>query len=39
MQIRLFPLQWIELMQKELDAGAWKVIGEARESGNVGLFR
>ena len=31
--------KWIELMQKELDAGAWKVIGEARESGNVGLFR
>lgn len=30
---------WIELMQKELEAGAWKVIGEARESGNVGLFR
>jgi len=26
-------------MQAELDAGAWKVIGEARESGNVGLFR
>ena len=33
------PYLWIELMQKELDAGAWKVIGEARESGNVGLFR
>jgi phosphosulfolactate synthase len=33
------PYKWIELMQKELDAGAWKVIGEARESGNVGLFR
>ncbi len=33
------PYQWINLMQKELDAGAWKVIGEARESGNVGLFR
>ncbi|MBK7650816.1 MAG: phosphosulfolactate synthase [Flammeovirgaceae bacterium] len=33
------PYQWIELMQTELDAGAWKVIGEARESGNVGLFR
>ncbi len=33
------PYQWIELMQQELDAGAWKVIGEARESGNVGLFR
>ena len=26
-------------MQDELDAGAWKVIGEAREGGNVGLFR
>lgn len=33
------PYQWIELMQKELQAGAWKVIGEAREGGNVGLFR
>lgn len=33
------PYKWIKLMQEELDAGAWKVIGEARESGNVGLFR
>lgn len=33
------PYKWIELMQAELDAGAWKVIGEARECGNVGLFR
>ena len=33
------PYKWIELMQKELDAGAWKVIGEAREGGTVGLFR
>ncbi|MCG8309712.1 MAG: phosphosulfolactate synthase [Cytophagales bacterium] len=33
------PYKWIALMQAELDAGAWKVIGEARESGNVGLFR
>jgi phosphosulfolactate synthase len=33
------PYQWIELMKTELEAGAWKVIGEARESGNVGLFR
>ncbi|TAE10469.1 MAG: phosphosulfolactate synthase [Bacteroidetes bacterium] len=35
----LAPYQWIELMQAELQAGAWKVIGEAREGGNVGLFR
>jgi len=33
------PYLWIKLMQAELDAGAWKVIGEAREGGNVGLFR
>lgn len=33
------PYKWIQLMQAELDAGAWKVIGESRESGNVGLFR
>ena len=33
------PYKWIELMQKELDAGAWKVIAEAREGGNVGIFR
>lgn len=33
------PYKWINLMQSELDAGAWKVIGEAREGGNVGLFR
>jgi len=33
------PYKWIEQMQTELGAGAWKVIGEAREGGNVGLFR
>lgn len=33
------PYKWIEQMQKELSAGAWKVIGEAREGGTVGLFR
>jgi phosphosulfolactate synthase len=33
------PYMWIRLMQAELEAGAWKVIGEAREGGNVGLFR
>ncbi|MDH5474185.1 MAG: phosphosulfolactate synthase [Cyclobacteriaceae bacterium] len=33
------PYKWIQLMKAELEAGAWKVIGEAREGGNVGLFR
>jgi phosphosulfolactate synthase len=29
---------WVEMMKTELDAGAWKVIGEARESGTVGIY-
>tara|TARA_Y100000589_G_scaffold131563_2_gene125324 strand:+ start:21490 stop:22251 length:762 start_codon:yes stop_codon:yes gene_type:complete len=33
------PSKWIQLMQKELESGSWKVIAEARESGNVGLYR
>ena len=33
------PYKWISVMKAELEAGSWKVIGEARESGNVGLFR
>jgi phosphosulfolactate synthase len=33
------PYQWIELMEAELNAGAWKVIAEAREAGNVGVYR
>jgi len=33
------PYAWIEMMQEELQAGAWKVIAEARESGTVGVFR
>jgi phosphosulfolactate synthase len=33
------PYQWIELMKAELKAGAWKVIAEAREAGNVGVYR
>ena len=33
------PYKWIAQMEAELQAGSWKVIGEARESGTVGLFR
>lgn len=33
------PYKWINLMQAELEAGSWKVIGESREAGTVGLFR
>lgn len=37
--IIIHPTKWIEMIQKELNAGAWKVIAEARESGTVGIFR
>jgi phosphosulfolactate synthase len=33
------PYRWVEQIQSELEAGAWKVIAEARESGSVGIFR
>ncbi|RZL05471.1 MAG: phosphosulfolactate synthase, partial [Pedobacter sp.] len=33
------PYKWIKLMQAEIDAGSWKVIAEAREGGNVGIYR
>ena len=33
------PYKWIELMLAELQAGATYVIAEAREAGNVGIYR
>lgn len=33
------PYKWIELMRAELAAGATYVIAEAREGGNVGIYR
>ena len=29
---------WINSMKSELEAGSWKVIAEARESGNLGIY-
>ncbi len=37
--IFISPAKWISMMQTELAAGSWKVIAEARESGNVGIYR
>lgn len=37
--ILISPSKWIKMMQNELAAGSWKVIAEARESGNVGIYR
>lgn len=33
------PYKWIELMRAELEAGSSYVIAEAREAGNVGIYR
>ena len=32
------PYQWVEWMKEEKEAGAWKVITEAREGGTAGIF-
>ncbi|MDF1859534.1 MAG: phosphosulfolactate synthase [Verrucomicrobiales bacterium] len=33
------PRIWISKIREELDAGAWKIIAEGRESGTVGIYR
>jgi len=33
------PYVWVEQIERDLQAGAWKVIAEARESGTAGIFR
>jgi phosphosulfolactate synthase len=33
------PYQWVVWIKEELEAGAWKVITEARETGTAGIFR
>lgn len=33
------PYRWVQLIEAELEAGSWKVICEARESGTAGLYR
>lgn len=37
--ILIHPKRWISMMKSELNAGSFKVIAEARESGNVGIYR
>lgn len=34
----IHPARWIKMMQSELEAGSFKVIAEARESGTVGIY-
>ncbi len=31
--------KWVSMMKTELEAGSWKVIAEARESGTIGIYK
>jgi phosphosulfolactate synthase len=33
------PSEWVRQIERELEAGAWRVIAEARESGTAGIYR
>ena len=33
------PYRWVEQIEAELEAGAWRVIAESRESGTAGIYR
>jgi phosphosulfolactate synthase len=33
------PYQWVDWIAEELDAGAWKVLTEGRETGTAGIYR
>jgi phosphosulfolactate synthase len=38
-EVNYAPYLWVQWIKEELEAGAWKVITEARESGTAGIFR
>jgi len=38
-QYIMAPYIWVEQIERDLAAGAWKVIAEARESGTAGIYR
>ena len=38
-EVNFAPYLWVEWIKEELEAGAWKVITEAREGGTAGMFR
>jgi phosphosulfolactate synthase len=38
-EVNFAPYLWVQWIKEELEAGAWKVITEAREGGTAGMFR
>jgi phosphosulfolactate synthase len=39
LEVVIAPYKWVDMIESELRAGAWKVITEARESGTAGIYR
>ena len=37
-EVNFAPYLWVQWIKEELEAGAWKVITEAREGGTAGIF-
>ena len=38
-EVNYAPYLWVQWIKEELEAGAWKVVTEAREGGTAGIFR
>lgn len=38
-EVVIAPYKWVDSIKRELDAGAWKVITEGRESWTVGIYQ
>ncbi len=38
-EVILPPYKWVEMIEAELAAGAWKIIAESREGGTIGIYR
>jgi len=38
-EVNFAPYLWVQWIKEELEAGAWKVSTESRESGTAGIFR
>ena len=38
-EVVIAPFKWVDSIKRELEAGAWKVITEGRESGTVGIYQ
>ena len=38
-EVNIAPYLWVQWMQEELEAGAWRVIAEGREGGTAGIYR